>query len=329
MQRGQNVLLSMDCEGWKLGTIPKSLGLLQICEILDQSILSHDPQIHPPIKSLNLKSGFLIHFPASAEIIDILSGILHHSKVILCTYDFTSDISSLMEVGIKINTELIFDAQLFCDMKNPLTNTNVSSILNPAREMIGKIKEAQAAYIFMNTRKGNMFDFLTFLHRNDKDPFMSMVDDDFYKYAAGDLVMTALATVHSFTYNYSDITWEMSQVKVKEFLLLQKQYDKLLMPSAIRQASFLKKYNLRELLDYQIRPYTNFSDDEVIKKALTLYVKADMIVNLLNILPASEASAFIGINATRIREELEKSLELVKARILTLSPFDDDSSTPY
>lgn len=324
MKRGEKILLSMDCEGWKLGTVQKSLGLLQICEFLHENIFEEEPFDFSEIDSVNILPGFLIHFPASEKVIDILSGVLSNPNAILCTYDFTSDISSLMEAGVRVSTKSIFDAQLIYESSNPLTNTQVFSILVPAREMIGRIVEARDAVCFMSTRKGNMFDFLTFLHRNDADPFSSMVDEEFYKYAAGDLVMTALAALHSFIMGFSDITWNMTRLKVKEFLGLQKQYDKLLMPSAIRQVAFLRKYSLRDLQDYQLRPFSTFSDDASIRKALMLYVKADMIVNLLQILPQSEISVFMNINAHGIRDELEKSLEVVRSRILTLSPFDED-----
>ncbi|EAY21894.1 hypothetical protein TVAG_249540 [Trichomonas vaginalis G3] len=331
MRRGESILLSMDCEGWKLGTIHKSLGLLQICEILDQSILIK-PRDESQ-KSLRLKSGFLVHFPTTNEVIDILSGVLHHPNVILCTYDFTSDISSLMEAGVKINTKRIFDAQLVSASNTStepiwvLTDTQARSIIARARGMIGTVKEAQDAVNFMSSKKGNMFEFLTFLHRKDQDPFASMVDDDFYKYAAGDLVMTALAALYSFYFGFSSKTWELSAIKVKEFLSLQKMHQQVLMPSAVRQEAFLTRYNLKDLKEYQTSGYKiPLTDDSVIRMALTLYVKADMIVNLLKILPEKYSKSFSEINAQIIRNDLEGKLEEVKARIQTLSPFDDDTN---
>ena len=261
-------------EGWKLGTIHKSLGLLQICEILDQSILIK-PRDESQ-KSLRLKSGFLVHFPTTNEVIDILSGVLHHPNVILCTYDFTSDISSLMEAGVKINTKRIFDAQLVSASNTStepiwvLTDTQARSIIARARGMIGTVKEAQDAVNFMSSKKGNMFEFLTFLHRKDQDPFASMVDDDFYKYAAGDLVMTALAALYSFYFGFSSKTWELSAIKVKEFLSLQKMHQQVLMPSAVRQEAFLTRYNLKDLKEYQTSGYKiPLTDDSVIRMALT------------------------------------------------------------
>ena len=333
MERKHKVILSIDCEGWKLGTVKNSLGLLQICEILDESILKLNYCPHQ-IKSVNVRSGFLIHFPATSEIVDILSGILSHNNAVICTYDFTSDIATLMECNVKVNMNNIFDAQLTSRCINPIQNTQVYSIINPANNLIGQIDEAEKAFNFMSQKKGHMFEFLTFLHKDDADPFLSMIDDDFYQYAAGDLVMTGLAVLYCYVHQTRDITEEVTKSKVDCFMGYINSTGNILMPSAVRQAAFIQKFNLASLQDFQKKLDTNPSSitiesDYDIKSYLTLYVKADMIYNIQDSLPPAEKKLFSIINAEKIRGFLEKLLEKKKDKISKLNPLDSGMGNAY
>ena len=326
MERGHHVILSMDCEGWKLGTIPNSLGLLQICEILDETILT-DKSVLKNF-SVGIKPGFLIHFPTVPAVIDILSGVFSHSNVVICTFDFTSDIASLQEAGVKINMNGIFDAQLVEPCSNPIQNTAVPSILYTARKMEhSNIKEAKDAVQFMSHMKGKLFEVLTFLNRNQEHPFDSMIDEHFYEYAAGDLVMTGLAVLYTYWEKKSDTTWNMTKVKVDEFNGYQRDYKNILQPSAIRQIAFIIRYNLSQLQEFSNHPTIDLKSEESIRKALGLYVNAEKAILLYKYLLPNDRMLFENIDLNKIKTILEKALAPITSRIENMSPLENNGDT--
>ena len=92
----------------------------------------------------------------------------------------------------------------------------------------------------------------------------------------------------------------------------------------IGQEAFILKYNLRDLQDYSAHPIKTFNDDESVRKALILYVKADTIIYLLKLLPPHEKHAFETIDANRIRTILENALEPLTPRIENMSPLENN-----
>lgn len=325
MKRNQKVILSVDCEGWKLGNIRNSLRLLQVCEILDESFFDDSVQTQG-IQTVGIKPGFLIHFPTTKDVVELISGIFTHPNVLLVTYDFTGDVSSLMEAGVYVNMNCLFDAQLTSDCQNPLTSTSVQSILVPAYETVDQIVESKKTYEFMQKKKYNMFDIMTFLHRNDPDPFQAMFEDgDFYLYAAADLVMTGIAALSVKKKGIINRTVELSHIKAQKFLEFQnglRKYPQVLMPSAMRQLEFVKKYNLQSLKDYLRFPLSKLTTDDQINRALSLYGSADMVLNLKKILPPEETASFDAINVENIKKQLESILKPVTEKIKLINPID-------
>ena len=321
LQRNQKVLLSVDCEGWRLGAIPNSLVLLQICEFGNEDLLTGSEYYST---SVEIKPGFLIHFPTIPSVIDLLSGILSHPNVVICTYDFTSDIATLQEAGISIDLNCLYDAQLSgCkDNESLLRTTNLPSIMKSASNLESSIEEARPAIEIMKPMKKTLFETIIFLHRKDKNPSNAMIDEHFYEYAAGDLVMTALAFFYTYYNGTIQETSNLTQKKVKEFLELQKQ--NILLPSAIRQASFYMTYaKINELFDfYYHQGSLSLINEDDLKKALTLYVRADTILLLSEILPPNEMTQIDRETIRYIRELLEGLLQQHVDLIKQISPYE-------
>jgi len=302
MHYGEKVLLSIDCEGWKLGILKNSLGMLQVCEILDQRyIIGRDFEKNERV-SINLKSGFLVHFPADPCVIDLLSGILSHSNSYLFTYDCTSDIACLQEAGIAIRTQNIFDAQLTSMDMYMLTCTTCESILNASRMMKDRIIEASPALI-MEGRKGqnrsDYYNALCFLYRRDPDPFSKTVNAEFYQYAASDLALTGIAALSIFLRKIVSTTWSQS---LKKLDLIEKaqRNGNYLSPSHIRQYEFLKM-SLKSI-NFKVSP----KDD--LKTHLKQYSIFDKLNDLQSILSSDLTKEFDSIKPKDLMFQLESQL---------------------
>ena len=293
--------------------------MLQIAEILDQSILTKN---NFPINSkisINLKPGFLIHFPIDIEILDLLSGVLSHQNVYLFTFDFTSDISSLQDSGIKIYFGNILDAQLTNDYSNPLLATGCEKILDSVMKFSNRIEEAEMALKKMTLKKDQKnlyYSSSTFLFRNDKDPFLKFINPDFYFYAASDIVLTGIAALSIFINGTQEKVWKYSQKKVELFKLAQKD-NIYLKPSAMRQFEFIKSnfYNFPRIIK-TIPSRLNSIDD--IKTYLSYYSILVSILDLKTILDESFFISLSDININDLKNKIENLLLIHEDQIYQL-----------
>ena len=234
MNSGKIVCISIDCEGWNLGAIPNSLGLVQLAQCYDDHIFEKD--VETPI-SLNLKPGFMVKYPTSQEVTDALSSVLSHDNVRMITFDFTSDFCAMMEAGIKLNTQNAFDTHTFGCKGSYFPNRSLKEVCE-AGDLCTEYEKCINA---IEKKKTISFSKLVFDFRNEEHPFDCMLDKEFWDYSSHDIALTALAGISCVTKYGVENVFEYSKNKSSELLECQEK-NGVLAPSIRKNVSFILKY---------------------------------------------------------------------------------------
>lgn len=252
MCQGKRICVSLDCEGFNLGAIPNSLGLIQIAQCYADDVF--DPNVETPIP-LNIQPGFMVKIPNCPEVYDGLSALLTQDNIRIICFDFICDFASMTEVGIKINFENAFDTQTFGCKGTYFPNRSLKEVCEN-----GNLCEEYDLCIEAIKQKKS-FDFAKFTYecRNEIAPFEKMLSEDFWRYSCHDIVLTALAGISAITKYGTDNVIEYSKDKAKKFEEFQKQYG-ILAPSIAKNASFTASHVDQLKRSSKLKfAYSNFS----------------------------------------------------------------------
>jgi hypothetical protein len=232
------VYIAIDCEGWVLGIKKNSLGLIQMAECFDENLMKQKPTGKI---SINLKPGFMIRTPIRKDIIDLMSQVFTHNFLSLITFDFTADITSMMEIGLKFNMQNIIDAQVTYPTKGEknFIKTRVmglKSVCASAKNCV----EFEAAKDAINEKKDIDFNELYCNVIEDNDPFSHMLNDKFWEYSASDIALTAIALAGKLQKFEPCLIKKSSKAKANAFVEIQNEKG-LFAPALMRQFSFIGK----------------------------------------------------------------------------------------
>ena len=287
----KKIYLSLDCEGWRLGLMHKSLKMIQICEILNNFDENLSYKIDQEI-SIDLQSGFLIESEFNENFKNFFNSLISFPNIFFICYDISSDFCALSDIGINIKDFKFYDCQINSkNIKGDIISTKGESILKSTEKTINLVKESQKCYDFMKDKKGNFFNFHYYFKNKLINPYESLLNLSFYEYAASDLVLTGISFLNCYLNNIYEYTYLESKKKLDLFLNYQKKYFNKLLPSALKQKEFFLKYNLVEL-NFYFNNFPNISIEEILK----FYDLLDKIHLLRNILPLNLIEGFPNLN---------------------------------
>ena len=197
MDNNEHVNIAIDCEGWVLGVKRSSLGMIQMAECFTEHILDRQIDVKNGEKvSLNLKPGFIVKTPIDPTTIALITSVFTHKNITLITFDFTADLAAMNEIGIGFNPKRIIDSQPCTKNKGKDIFTNITSNgLKSVCLMAKNCVEYEAAKNALNNKKTVDFNEKYVMYNNNADPFSASLNDEFWKYAADDVALTAMALV--------------------------------------------------------------------------------------------------------------------------------------
>lgn len=226
LNRGEKIYFAVDCEGFALGTSLNSLGLLQFAECY------HDG-IPPENKSIQLKPGFLVKTPFTPETIKGLSSIFSHRNSRLIMFACAGDVSMLMHNQIQIELSTVIDCQAIETWSRSLLSTV---------QQANNVFEYNIAGEVLNMKQSVCFEQIYYQHYKEKDPFSSMLTEEFWKYSANDIALTALALAGALklnNYNLNELVHNSSTI-TSDILYLIDNFG-ILAPSINRTVQFEPK----------------------------------------------------------------------------------------
>lgn len=239
---GKKINISIDCEGYFLGSIKNSLSCIQIGEIFNDSFdVRRD--IHCP--NIGNKSGFIIVKPFSKKIREYLSNVLNHPNVMIYTFDFIGDFSTMIEAGINLHMKNVFDSQVATQVYNSNYIQNKSG-----RSLSWFVEEAESldplgpkAVTMKNQDKRNYFCVTSFLFKESKDPTSEVLTKELLEMGAADVYMTGLAAVYCIENDLTQKVLELTNSKVYQFMITAQYYYSYLAPSIFRHLFFIDTYS--------------------------------------------------------------------------------------
>jgi hypothetical protein len=240
MDSGQEINIALDCEGWVLGCKKESLRVIQMAECFYPGIFNEKPKGKI---SINLQRGFLIRKPFSPDVIDLLSKVFSHKNVYIITFDYTSDITSMMEIGIKFNFDKLVDAQLNKKLEGEenFTVTKVDNIAYSCSNAQNCIEYMEGTKALQN-KVAVSFDEIFVELKEIGDPFDEYIKvlGNFWEYAASEIALTSIALTQKLCKYGPTIVIRNSMRKNAAFKKLQEECG-VLAPSLLRQLSFATK----------------------------------------------------------------------------------------
>lgn len=272
MDFGEKIILALDCEGFCLGSRKDSLGLIQFAECFTKDFFKNTNTVTTPV-SINLKNGFLVKAPMTNGVKQLLSSVFNHKNIMFATYDFTSDITAMLESGLRINLRGIVDGQATETFdENDLTkyfSRASSTSLKVACSQANNCVEYNNASYAINHKNSIPFSQLVYDLKNEKDPFACMCTSEFWRYSSDDIALTAIAIVSAIQVISPHQLFINSQAKVRGFKQLNQQYGD---HGAVfkRRLSFAPKID--DIIDSKIAAYKIWSAISYFIENYNLYV---------------------------------------------------------
>ncbi|KAK8865187.1 hypothetical protein M9Y10_010723 [Tritrichomonas musculus] len=239
---GKTVNIAIDCEGYFLGTIKKSLSCIQIGEIYNDSFNVYQ-STNPP--SIGNKSGFIILNPFCNKVKNNLSSVLSHPNVMIYTFDFVGDFSTMIEAGININLNNVFDSQVATQSYNSnlIQNKSGKSLSWFVEEAEGLDPFAQVAKVTKNRDKRNYFCVTSYLFKDSKNPTSDILTKELLEMGAADVYMTGLAATYCISKQLSQKVLVNTSAKVAQFKQFANSFCSYLAPSICRHLFFIDSYS--------------------------------------------------------------------------------------
>jgi hypothetical protein len=270
MDKKEMVNIAIDCEGFALGTMENSLGLIQFAECFTPNFLSSNKFDYV---SINLKPGFLVKMPIDKKTVELMSDAFGHKNVTLITFDFTGDFVAMNEAGIKLNMSNVIDSQPNRPLKGIeyITYTMFQGMATVCMRAKNSV-EYMAAKGAINNKKSVDFNYLYYKYKDAEHPFDEMLNNKFWNYASSDIALTAIALVSRLGTTPARYVKRNSHEKATAFLELQ-QKEGLRAPAFARQYSFMNKTVMLSKMRKKAEAYKLYKNADVILKKFELYEK--------------------------------------------------------
>lgn len=250
---GTRVSVALDCEGVSLGIAKDSITCVQLAEVYSDNYIlgSGSP---PPIGP---KPGMIVMFPASPNVSDLLSRVLTHKNIAILTFDFTCDVASLLEAGIKIDLRNVVDAQT-ATQNPPKTIGYIKDVrVSGIRRILDTIEQDEHVLtqdpvvkqvLLHKDRKDVNWDALTFLVHAGHMTMEEFVSKEFLEYAAGDIILTGVMMSYVTLNGLGRACIRNSAEKGREFSAMVKRSGNPCTPSGRRHHAFFRRYGEAKLL---------------------------------------------------------------------------------
>ena len=290
------IYIAIDCEGWELGTRKNSLGLIQMAECFDENLMKQKPTDKISIK---LKPGFMIRTPIRDDIIKLMSLVFTNKYLYLITFDFTSDITAMMDAGLRFNMKNIIDAQVTYPVKGEKNFINTRVVgLKATCQSAQNCVEFNAAHDAIKEKKDIDFNEVYCNTTADGNQFSHMLNDKFWEYSSSDIALTAIALAGKLNKFEPYLIKKSSNAKAKAFVEIQKK-DGLLAPALMRQFSFIGK---------------NFAKDKIssAKEGYKIIHQSDLILDNYEAYKALSRKDKL-LSKADINNAIEKALEVINA----------------
>ena len=262
------IYISIDCEVCFIGVKKHPLELIQIAECFDENLMK---QIQKNEISINLKPGFMIRTPIRKDIIDLMSQVFTNEYLSLITFDFTPDIASMMDAGLKFNMKNIIDGQVSNPIEGEKNFVDTQFIgFKATCELAKKCVEYDAAHETFNEKYDADFNEIYCNTEEDKDPFLNVLNDEFWNYSSSDVALTAVALIGKFSKISPSMIKKASEAKVDAFIEIQKQYG-ILAPALMRKFSFIGNRITKEKVDSAKEGYKIMCLSDMILNNYELY----------------------------------------------------------
>lgn len=180
----------------------------------------------------------MIRTPIKKSIIELMSKVFTNDYLTLITFDFTSDITSMMEIGLRFNMMNILDAQLTRPIRGEknFIKTRVMG-LKRVCSAASNCVEFEAAHDAINEKKDIDFNELYCNTIEDGNEFSHMLNDKFWEYSSSDIALTAIALAGRLKSVEPKILKKASNAKATAFVEIQKKHG-LHAPALMRQFAF-------------------------------------------------------------------------------------------
>lgn len=275
-ESGKYINISIDCEGFCLASTRNSLSCIQIGEIFEDTFNVKTDKTPPDVGS---EPGFLVLTPFTKSVKDNLSQVLNHPNVMIYTFDFLGDFATIIESGVELQMNNVFDSQLclkshpksFVELKAP----GLFSIVQKAKNLDPLGKKADQG---KNVDKKNYFKVISYLYKDSKSPAQKVITEDMLEIGSSDVYMTGLAAVYAIKNGFSEIVLKLSQKKVDEFKKLTNSMNTVLAAPILRHLFFMKK------LKYDQYFSTAVSSEEDLMNLLENFQNLFYIINGYQIL---------------------------------------------
>lgn len=313
---GKTVNISIDCEGYFLGSIKQSLSCIQIGEIFNDDFNINE-NCKPP--NVGSKSGFLILSPFTDKIKDCISDILSHTNIIIYTFDFVGDFATMLEAGIKINMANVFDSQVSTlndNNINYIQNENVKSLSWFVEEAIDYDPLGKKANNVKNKEKRNYFSVTSFLYKDSSNPAIEIITKDLLEMGASDVYMTGLAASYCINNGLTQKVLMKSRLKVYQFCQYINYHNSYLAPSIYRHLFFIDTYSAWKYEKNNV--YLNDENESDLLYLLKMFYETYSIINSYKILNFHGLSK-ISLNKAEIyNQAIVKKLEKNRERLVKM-----------
>jgi hypothetical protein len=243
LDNNKNVVLVFDTE-----SVQNEVICLQIGRIFnpDFDVFASIPE-GQAVPSIERERGMIVFcvtrdgIRRTGGIAKVLGPLFAHPRIVIATFDFTSDILNLERIGIKPNLDRIIDAQLLRSSveSDILTWTDNRSLAMTIEQM--QIKDPILDWAKQKIETVKYFPW----NENEaaihlrKLPVTSVVTKHFLKYAVSDIALTGLALAEVLAHGKIEEVHRKTQIKADEYRRAQTSFG-LDGPRLVRQAAFMR-----------------------------------------------------------------------------------------
>ena len=308
---GKTINIAFDCEGFNLGTIPNSLGCIQLGEIFSDSFNIKANSIP---QNVGQKGGFIVFTPFNNETKENLRQIFNNRNVFLYSFDATMDLSAILDASININFENIFDSQV-ASARNAsfyLFNTKIRGLKWFVSESIRMDQYASRAVSLLNDDKNNYFDITAFLFKDISNPEHAMIRDGFIQLAAADVYMTGLAALYCIRSHLVQNVLIATKKKMNEFNQFAQKCNSVLAPAVGREISFFNSYRAS---NYNYGVQLSDRSEQDLMKLLKTFRDCTAVINASKVLKNNYFGQLSVMKAQEIYTESVQKLDKNKSRL--------------
>lgn len=217
LNNGKKVVYSFRFHSFPYEKYGKYVKILQLAECFNGDLQKNN-------SSFDLKNGIFLVFPFEKDIKDKLGELFLHMNVTIITYDFTIDVTNLIDEKIPFNFKSIIDGNI-----NRFTGLKMFEL--PFSSLTTACKKSKNFRPNKNTKSENKnkqnyhtsSEFL-YLLQNSGEPIYDLLNNKFWESIVNDCAYVAYACSNTVGNIGIAKIKQFSSEKVKSFCEIQKQY---------------------------------------------------------------------------------------------------------